>query len=285
MTADAKRMTLALFILAVAAVVLTAAAIPRMEFQPGIPLPDMGFSEAEPTPEYIPVITISFGTLIKMILGVILLAAAVYAAFKLRNMISWREILVPVFSIALAALIGLALLLSLQGVKIDFQPLAPETLPPEIAIEGPPLGPVSPNLIWMVWIGLAAGLILLGARILFWTAGRSRAEDAVAREAERAIRALHTGSDIQNVIVRCYLQMSQALQKERGIKLEATMTARDFEHLLEARGIPHAPVHQLTRLFEAARYGRRSSGPEEEREALDCLNAIVQHSRAARPAS
>jgi hypothetical protein len=106
----------------------------------------------------------------------------------------------------------------------------------------------------------------------------------VAREAERAIRALQTGSDIQNVIVRCYLQMSQALQKERGIKREAAMTARDFERLLEARGIPHTPVHQLTRLFEAARYGRRSSGPEEEREALDCLNAIVRHSRAARPA-
>jgi hypothetical protein len=74
--------------------------------------------------------------------------------------------------------------------------------------------------------------------------------------------------------------MSQALQKERGIEMEQTMTARDFESLLEARGIPRDPVHQLTQLFEGARYGHRQPGPDEEQKAFDCLNAIVQYSRA-----
>jgi hypothetical protein len=284
MSVDAKRMTLALFLLAAAAIVLIAAAMPRLALQPGIPLPNMDFHGEDLPPESIPVISISFVTVIKMVLGIFLLAAAVYAGYKLRKKISWRELLVPVVFIAVTAVIGLALLLSLYGVQIDFQTLEPEILPPEIVLEGPPLGPADPNLIWIVWIGLAAGLVLLGTRILFWKPGRSRPGDAVEMEAERALRSLQSGSDIRNVIIRCYLQMSQALQKEQGIRLEATMTARDFERLLEARGIPHEPVHQLTRLFEGARYGRRPSGPEEEREALDCLNAIVQHSRAARPA-
>jgi hypothetical protein len=284
MNVNAKRMALALFILAVAAIVLIAAAIPRLELQPGIPLPgsELGWEDVTPVP--IPVVSISLITLLKMILGIFLLATGVYAGYKLRKLVSWKELLAPVLSIAVVALIVLAILLSLQGVHIDFQAKAPEILPPEIKMEGPPLGPVDPNLIWMVWIGLAAGLILFGAGIFFWTAGRSRPEDAVEREAERAIRALQTGSDIQSAIVRCYLQMSRALQKEQGIQLEATMTAREFERLLEARGIPREPVHQLTRLFEGARYGFRPSGPEEEREALDCLNAILQYSRATRPA-
>jgi hypothetical protein len=76
--------------------------------------------------------------------------------------------------------------------------------------------------------------------------------------------------------------MSLALKKEQGIELEETMTAREFERLLEARGIPPAPVHQLTQLFEAARYGYRLPTPGDEQTAFDCLNAIVQHAQAVR---
>ncbi len=94
-------------------------------------------------------------------------------------------------------------------------------------------------------------------------------------EAERALQALRTGSHLNDVIVRCYIQMSQALQKEQEIELEQTMTAREFEHLLEARGIPYAPVHQLTQLFEAARYGFRQLGQGDEQKAFECLNAIL----------
>ena len=96
------------------------------------------------------------------------------------------------------------------------------------------------------------------------------------------MQALRTGRDLKNVIVHCYRQMSLALQKEQGIELEETMTAREFERLLEARGIPHDPVHQLTRLFEAARYGFEQPHPGDEQVALDCLNAIVQYSRERR---
>jgi hypothetical protein len=286
MTVNAKRMTLALFLLAVVAIVLVAAALPLLELQPGIPLPDLGIGPGEePPPEPVQAITVSFGTLIKIILVIILLVVALYTGYKWRKQVSWKEVLVPALSITMMALIGLAILFAIQGVTIDWEAQTPEVLPPVVYLEGPPLGSVNPNLIWLVWIGLASGLILIGIRIFILTMRRPRSEDAVKREAELAMRALRDGSDIRNVIVRCYLQMSLALQKERGIKLEETMTARDFKRLLEARGIPHDPVRQLTRLFEEARYGHRPSGPEDERIAFDCLNAIVQSGRAARPPS
>ena len=38
------------------------------------------------------------------------------------------------------------------------------------------------------------------------------------------------------------------------------MTAREFEALLEKRGVPNPPVHQLTALFEVARYAAQAPG-------------------------
>jgi hypothetical protein len=110
-----------------------------------------------------------------------------------------------------------------------------------------------------------------------------RAGDLVEIEAERAMQALQQGLDFKNVIVQCYRQMSAALQKEQGIELEDTMTAREFEHLLEAKGLPRDPVHQLTQLFEAARYSLRQFTPADEQKAIDCLSAIVQFSRERKP--
>jgi len=77
--------------------------------------------------------------------------------------------------------------------------------------------------------------------------------------------------------------MSAALQKEQGIELENSMTAREFERLLEAKGLPRDPVHQLTQLFEAARYSLRLFTSADEQTAFECLNAIVQFSRERKP--
>ena len=96
------------------------------------------------------------------------------------------------------------------------------------------------------------------------------------------MHALQRGLDLKNVIVDCYRQMSWALQREQGIELNETMTAREFEELLNVRGFPNAPVHQLTQLFEVARYGVRQLNASDERDAFDCLNAIVRHSREER---
>jgi len=282
MTNDVKRRALVLLLLTVIAAVLIGAALSRLEFQTGIPLPGIGDFQMGIPQKEAPKISISIVAMVKIALVVVLILAAIYSGFKFRKKIPWRDILAPAFFTIIVSIIALWILFTLQRVSINFDAQAPEILMPETIIETQPVGPLKTNLAWLVWIGLALGLILIGVRLFFWQREPKRIPDAVQWEAEQAIRALQTGSDVRSVIVRCYRQMSQALQKERGIQLEETMTARDFERLLEARGIPHDPVHQLTQLFEGARYGYRQPGPEEERKALDSLNAILQSGLSAR---
>ncbi len=282
MTNDAKRRTLALLLLTIGAAVLIAMGLPYLKFQPSNPLPDLQVTPEKHTSESAPAVAVSISATAQTIFAIVLLTGTALAGIKYRKKIPWKEILIPAISITVLALIGLVIRFALQGVPLGFSGQPPKILP-QVNFESPSLGPVNPNLIWLVWIGLAVGMISIGVWILFWSAGRSRPDDPLKREAELAIHALRTGSDIRNVIVRCYLQMSQALQKEQGIKREETMTARDFERLLEARGIPHDPIHQLTGLFEGARYGHRPPGPEDERTAFECLSAIVQYGRVTKP--
>jgi hypothetical protein len=76
--------------------------------------------------------------------------------------------------------------------------------------------------------------------------------------------------------------MSLALQQEQKIEREAFMTTGEFERLLTARGVPGDPVHQLTQLFEAVRYGRWQPNSIDERRALHCLDAILEYSHEAK---
>ena len=103
-------------------------------------------------------------------------------------------------------------------------------------------------------------------------------------EAEKAWQALSTGSesDLKDVITTCYREMSRALKKERGIEREVSMTTGEFEELLEAAGIPHGPTHQLTRLFDAVRYGDWQPGFAEKQDAIQCLEAIMLYCREMR---
>jgi hypothetical protein len=103
-------------------------------------------------------------------------------------------------------------------------------------------------------------------------------------EAEKARQALMTGLDLKDVIVKCYRQMSLALEKEQGIERKDSMTTREFESLLEAAGVPHDPIHQLTQLFEAVRYGNWQPNPMDEQKAIHCLEAIILYSREAKNA-
>jgi hypothetical protein len=92
-----------------------------------------------------------------------------------------------------------------------------------------PLGPVPPLLIWLVGIGL----LVTGSLIGFWLytsdSKRTTTMDVVGLEAEKARLALMTGLDLKDVIVKCYRQMSLALEKEQGLEREDFMTTGEFE--------------------------------------------------------
>jgi hypothetical protein len=227
--------------------------------------------------------SVSFNTFMKAILSVFTIAVVICTVYLLLKGAIWKELVRPILFMAVLTVVIIGILFALTNIQVTSDLPQGEVLPPPVEnIGGPALGPLPPFLIWLVWIGLAGMIILLG----IWWINRqiqlARAGDAVELEAERAMQALKSGLSLQNVIVRCYRQMSLALQREQGIELEETMTARDFECLLEAKGIPATPVHQLTQLFEVARYGHRPPRPGDEQKAFDCLSAIVQYSRAKR---
>lgn len=135
---------------------------------------------------------------------------------------------------------------------------------------------------WLVW-GVTIGLALLSAVVIVWTARslwlRTRRPEnslaQLAQEVQQALDALHAGADLQDVVLRCYFEMSRVLQEQRGLRREEAMTPREFEQSLARAGLPAEQVRQLTRLFEDVRYGAHSASHREERQADDCLTAIV----------
>ena len=88
--------------------------------------------------------------------------------------------------------------------------------------------------------------------------------------------------DLRNVILRCYLRMTRALQEERGIERSQNMTVREFEDWLKYKGFPTVPVRQLTSLFEKVRYGTQPTMKVDEKAAVESLNEIIQYCRRER---
>lgn len=138
-----------------------------------------------------------------------------------------------------------------------------------------------------VWIAslvvaLVIVIILVLAVWLIWRS-RRREESAVERialEVQTALDDLNAGADFRNVVVRCYSEMVQALKKEKNIQRSGNLTPREFEDALDSLGFPIKPVHELTRLFETVRYGRKEITKREELMAVDSLSAILDACRS-----
>ena len=128
-------------------------------------------------------------------------------------------------------------------------------------------------------LGLAGIVLVLCVRMIL--AARRSVPRSWESEAAYARQALLDGQDLREVIIRCYVRMGRALQEEQQIERESFMTTGEFEVLLAARGVPPDPVRQLTRLFDAVRYGRREPAAGEEQRALQCLDAILAYCRQA----
>jgi hypothetical protein len=148
------------------------------------------------------------------------------------------------------------------------------------AVQPTPINPNVPD--WFAFIfGLALFLVIMA---LAWRAWQRRKRPArgtlelLYDEAFNARQALQAGENLRNVILRCYYEMGQAVDRQRGVRRKEDMTPREFERRLLEIGLPAGPVAQLTRLFEAVRYGAKQPGEQAERQAVECLEAIVQAS-------
>ncbi|MEN8241767.1 MAG: DUF4129 domain-containing protein [Chloroflexota bacterium] len=85
--------------------------------------------------------------------------------------------------------------------------------------------------------------------------------------------------DFEDVIIRCYAEMSQTVQDEQGIERTQAMTTSEFEQELVDWGFPARPVQQLTQLFEQVRYGRQQPLEKDRLVAAACLVEIIDYCR------
>lgn len=137
----------------------------------------------------------------------------------------------------------------------------------------------SPN--WVVYmIGFIFILLLLSAVYFFYVRSQKQEDEMelLAEEAQVALNEIQSGLDLRNAILRCYVEMSKILQRERGIQRKKWMTPREFERRLLSSGLPEEPVQNLTYLFEFVRYGGADPSKDQENLAIQCLASIAQSS-------
>lgn len=127
-------------------------------------------------------------------------------------------------------------------------------------------------LIWMVVIWV---LYRGWKRYLSLNAKKPLGE--IAKIARSSLNELSSGRNSSDVIINCYLRMSDVVSDKRHLHRNAAMTPHEFALHLEQAGLPGDAVIRLTRLFEGVRYGARRSGPQDINEAVSCLKTILHY--------
>jgi hypothetical protein len=285
MTGSEKRKTLIWLGLVMLITVMIAASLSQLELRPGMPLPHVDNSQVviSPDTQELPVV-FPVSDVLKILFALTLAGFMLYAIYRIIRSLRWAIVRSSVQTILVIILIAgslIFLIMLLPGTQdaLYMELPVPTQLPPVTS----PLGPVPILLLWLVGIAVLISSILLG----IWVFSPSRQKttiDLLGLEAEKAQQALLIGLDLKDVILKCYSEMSLAVEKEQGIERADFMTTREFEDLLEAAGIPHTPIHQLTQLFEAVRYGNWQPNSMDEQKAIHCLQAIVSYSRDAKKA-
>ena len=241
-----------------------------------MPLPSLQQSQTIPpkddTQPEEPAASVRARDALLIIAGVLLLGLAIQSVRAIRSkkpLAGKRAYLVSAFLMAAALVLIVVLLMKPGG--------AGESLATPLQSLAGPLGPAPAVLMWVAGMAIIAGAVFIGVRIV--VARHRSAPVSLETEVQRAMQALLDGRDLRTVILQCYLRMSQALQQEQNLQRKLSMTTGEFENLLTARGVPAEPVHRLTRLFDAVRYGRWAPAPGDEQQALGCLDAILSYCR------
>jgi hypothetical protein len=270
--------------ISITALVLLATGLPRIDLRPGT----IFISESTPEPdeaapeEIIPTDEdrgdsqpnrlILLLLLVPIVLFVLILIFIPNARKRvLRNivvMIFWAALLYYVYTRQ-----------STEPTDLDFT--SSDTLTNDLPnISQTPLPPVSSDSpSWLVYlIGFSVILLILG--VVYFYYQRSRTEEGdlglLVEEAQSTLEEIQSGVDLRNAILRCYYEMSSIVQRERGIQRKSWMTPREFENRLVNSGLPKGPVKTLTHLFEFVRYGAVEPNEDQENQAIECLDAIVQ---------
>jgi len=270
----------AFYLIALAAIgmILLASSVGHLEFKPGLPIPGADpaivssntINAAYPTSVGSPFRLVSQAVL-SLLFTVSLIALLVHLVKRSNPKRILQFVLGAAIPLVLIFLIRWTAPEESKPAIVEAQRVQP---PASLTYEIAPIGAPPAILYLIVGIVLAFAVIVLLTWLFLTTYRRAIPTDPISREAETALEAIQSGQDLRNVIIRCYLQMMQIVRDEHGIERRESVTPREFERLLSARGIPDQPIRELTRLFEKARYGNRASEHQDEMDAVNCLSAI-----------
>ena len=162
------------------------------------------------------------------------------------------------------------------------------------AEDGPPADPslvpmptfeppeVSPTFSYLISFAFALlFLVIIWSLYRGWhryaALNRTKPLDEIAKIARSSLNDLSSGRNSSDVIINCYLRMSDVVSSKRHLYRGVAMTPYEFALRLEQAGLPGDAVRRLTRLFEMVRYGDRKSGPKDVNEAVSCLKTILHY--------
>lgn len=288
MSQATKRTSLLFFLGVLISIVLLAGSLSNLQLHAGTPFPAVDSRDSAQQAASEQIQTYSF-TVLPGILGLILLLLIIYVVLSLMGIVNLKSLLRWLLKsiLAFTALFVFLMILSYlnlgsTGATEWVLEIAPS---PSSGISTSPLGRPPGALIWSVAVIsiFIAGLLII--KIFRQPVQSSPAEDALLQQAKDAMQALQAGKDFRNVVIRCYLQMTNTLKEERGIERSHEMTAREFQDWLEFKGLPRVPVQNLTNLFEKVRYGQEDLSGSDEKTALDSLSEIIEFAERARDAA
>ena len=281
MTQRKKHIGLLLLTGALISLVLLASSLSNFRIQSGTSLSFADNSDEDIlTVEELWQVQTYFFSILKGILALIFLILLIFVVARLIVLVNIKIILLSVLVMGILLAIVYLIPATTPGQSavfpnesLDIATPTPYTYP--VATLGRP----PQILFWLVIIGIVLGLSLPAIKLVKDKLGRTLLEDELLQEAENAVHALQVGMDFRNVIMRCYMQMARSLQEELGIERNFSMTVREFEDWLEYLGFPTVPVHQLITLFEKVRYGEHDSSDDDEKNAIESLNEIIDFCR------
>lgn len=281
MTQHTKQISLIFLSGALVSLILLAASLSNLQLHSGTTFLDGGNSDNTLlSVDALPSLQTHISPILQGFLALLFLILLVYVTARLIVFVNLKIVLQSVLVMVILLTIVYIMPRTTLGQSTIFPGEYSEiTTPPAFTYPFTPLGEPPQILIWLVIIGLGLGMSLSTIKIVKQRLGQTHIEDELLQGAENAVNSLKAGMDLRNVIMGCYFQMTRSLQEEQGIERDFTMTVREFEHRLGYMGFPTVPVHQLTSLFERARYSNQPMRNNDEEIAIECLNEIIKFFR------